>query len=260
MSVFRLTSESGFFSILFRMCAAYLEVGPRLAVDSTRWNHGRWSRYFQSLHDNVPGHETECHTMTSVTDSILNWTLGDYRRALHDLLRLTPPLRMDVKRVLREIGRPFTSIFVRRGDKIVSKEAQFIPMSTILSWIPYTPDTVFFIQTDDYTVIEEARECLPGHRIVSTVPPTKRGSYHDRSYNQTVAVPWSIKTPEDAYTETCEMLVGLFVCLAAESCWTDDTSNVGRFLKLYDDRVHVYPTDYSVDTTLHANPAWTLRA
>jgi hypothetical protein len=56
------------------------------------------------------------------------------------------------------------------------------------------------------------------------------------------------------------MLVGLFVCLAAEHCWTDDTSNVGRFLKLYDDRVHVYPEDYRVDETLHAHPAWSLRS
>jgi hypothetical protein len=197
--------------------------------------------------------------MTSVANSLLDWTLGDYRRALHDLVRLTPLLRMDVKCVLREIGTPFTAIFVRRGDKVVS-EAPFIPMSTILSWIPYTDDTVFFVQTDDYTVVEEARACLPSHRIVSTVPSTKRGSYHNQGYNQTVAVPWTHKTPEDAYTETAEMLVGLFVCLSAQSCWTDDTSNVGRFLKLYDDRVHVYPTDYSVDGSLHAHPAWSLRA
>lgn len=259
MHVFRLTMESGFFSMVFRLCTVYLEVGSRLGVDSTRWVHGRWSQYFQSLHDSEAKHGTEYHTIATVDSSPLKWTLGDYRRALHDLIRLTPSLRMDVRRVIREIGQPFTAIFVRRGDKI-GTEASFISMATILSWIPYTSDTVFFIQTDDYTVVEEARECLPGHRIVSTVPSTKRGSYHYRYYNQPVGVPWTDKTPEDAYVETCEMLVGLFVCLSAQSCWTDDTSNVGRFLKLYDDRVHVYPTDYSVDESLHVHPAWTLRA
>lgn len=256
MPVFRMTMESGFFSMLFRLCTAYLKVGSRLGVDSTEWTYGRWSWYFQSLYDAT---STDCITMTSISDELATWTLGDYRRTLHELVWLTPCLRMEVKRVLQSIGTPFTAVFVRRGDKVVH-EAPFLPMSTILSWIPYTESTVFFIQTDDYTVIEEARVCLPHHRIVSTCPPTKRGSYHTRNYAQTVAIPWTDKTVEDARTETTEMLVGLFVCLAAEHCWTDDTSNVGRFLKLYDDRVHVYPADYSVDDTQHLHPAWTLRA
>ena len=256
MAVFCLTMESGFFSMVFRLCTAYLRVGSRLGVDTSEWAHGRWGQYFQTLHDSSKGEQI---TMTSIGPHLLEWTLGDYRRALHELLRLTPLLRWEVKRVLQEIGTPFTAVFVRRGDKVVS-EAQFLPVSTILSWIPYTADTVFFIQTDDYTVIEEARECLPGHRIVSTVSPSKRGSYHSRRYTQDVSIPWSEKSPEDARAETNEMLVGLFVCLAAEHCWTDDTSNVGRFLKLYDNRVHVYPEDYRVDETLHAHPAWSLRS
>jgi hypothetical protein len=259
MTVFCLTLDSGFFSMVFRLCTAYLRVGPRLGVDTTRWIHGRWSWYFQSLHDHPVRPEDDCLTLHTLDLELASWTLGDYRRALHELLRPTACLRQEIASVLRAIGGPFTAIFVRRGDKIVH-EAPLIPMTDILSRISYTPETVFFLQTDDYTVVEEARACLPGHRIVSTVPPTKRGSYHNRSYAQTTSIPWTEKTPEEGRAETTEMLVGLFVCLAADQCWTDDTSNVGRFLKLYDDRVHVYPEDYSVDESLHAHPAWSLRS
>ena len=182
------------------------------------------------------------------------------RKAVRDLLQPTAILRYEIKRVKEKIGSPYTAIFVRRGDKIASGEAQFLSMADILSYIPYKDDTVFFIQTDDYTVVEEARMLLPNHTIHSTVPPTKRGSYHSPKYQQSAAVPWTEKTDQDARTETLEMLAGLFVCLDAEHCWTDDTSNVGRFLKLYDDRVHVYPKDYSVDESYHMHPAWSIRS
>ena len=142
----------------------------------------------------------------------------------------------------------------------MSGEARFIPMSEILSYISYKEDTVFFIQTDDYTVVEEAKALLPNHTIHSTVPPTKRGSYHSAGYKQNVAIPWELKTDKDARAETLEMMTGLFVCLQAEQCWTDDTSNVGRFLKLYDDNVRIYPENYSVDESLHTHPAWTIHA
>ena len=251
-----LTHETGFFSLVFRLCTAYLTYGPRLLVNSTAWPHGRWDWYFNSLA--CVASPAEC-SVVDVPLDVPRWSLGDYRRAVRTLVRLTPLLRHAVRQIVSSIGRPYTAIFVRRGDKLVS-EAKYIPMETLLQWVPYDESTVFFVQTDDYTVIEEMRACLPTHTIHSTVPPTKRGSYHSPVYNQSGYVPWTQKTPADARTETTEMLVGLFVCLAADHCWTDDTSNVGRFLKLMDDKVHIYPEDYSVDESYHQHPAWTIRA
>ena len=103
------------------------------------------------------------------------------------------------------------------------------------------------------------RALLPNHVIHHTVPSSKRGSYHSPNYNQNVSIPWTEKSPEEARAETTEMLVGLSVCLAAEHCWSDDTSNVGRFLKLYDDNVRIYPENYSVDESLIYHPAWNIR-
>jgi hypothetical protein len=194
----------------------------------------------------------------SVPLNASKWNLRDYTTACRALFRLHPLIRREIRETLARIGKPYTALFVRRGDKLVS-EAKYIPMSDILKWIQYDESTVFFVQTDDYGVIEELRECLPTHTIHSTVPPTKRGSFHTPLYSQTGYVPWTQKSPDEARTETTEMLVGLSVCLAAEQCWTDDTSNVGRFLKLMGDRVRIYPEDYPVDQTSHAHPSWSLR-
>ncbi len=259
---FRLTMDSGFFSVFFRLCSVYLDCkrsGIRLYVDSTEWNYGRWNRYFQTLHERPTFPLYPSITVKEVSTDPNRWAIGEYRQAVRELFRLTPLLRHEVRKVVERIGGPYTAIFVRRGDKIVA-EASYIPMSTILKWVPHDESTVFFVQTDDYTVIEEMRALLPTHTIHHTVPPHKRGSYHSIQFRQSVATPWTLKSPEEAYQETTEMLVGLSVCLAATHCWTDDTSNVGRFLKLMDDRVHIYPEDYTVDESYRQNPAWNIRA
>jgi hypothetical protein len=135
-------------------------------------------------------------------------------------------------------------VFVRRGDKLIG-EARYIPFSDILKCIPHSETSTFFIQSDDYTVVEEAKVLLPKAHIISTVLQSKRGSFHitERSRKQ-------------IREETEEMLVGLSVCLRSSSCWTDDTSNVGRFLKLSNPRVHIYPKDYDVDLSTIVCPSW----
>ena len=68
--------------------------------------------------------------------------------------------------------------------------------------------------------------------------------------------PLDSKTKEEVYDETSEMIVGILVCTMATSCWTDVTSNVGRFLKLAHPCAHVYPDDGSVDLSAKKNPAY----
>lgn len=254
---FRLTMDTGFFSMVFHLCTAYLEHGPNILVDSSRWGYGPWHTFFRSLRE---GRSIHTLTIRTMHPNYEKWSLGSYRQILRKILIPTEILRERIQAMLYKIDCPYTAIFVRRGDKIVSGEARYIPMSEILSHVTYNENTVFFVQTDDYTVVEELKTLLPTHTIHSTVPPTKRGSFHHEKYKQVVGTPWMSKSPEEAKEETLEMLAGLFVCLNAEQCWTDDTSNVGRFLKLYDDRVHVYPEDYSINEFFCTHPAWSLRS
>jgi len=192
------------------------------------------------------------------------FTAGAYSQCIRELFQLRPELIERIHRLREDIGPDYTAIFVRRGDKL--REVAPIHFAEILPLIPYTSSTVFFIQTDDYTVIEEADACLPGHRIVSTVPPTKRGSYHSNEFlkddihnkHKASIVSLESKSRQAVWEETSEMLVGLTVCLLAPSCWTDVTSNVGRFLKLANLSAHTYPQETSVDPNGVCNPAFKL--
>lgn len=120
------------------------------------------------------------------------------------------------------------------------------------------------MQTDDYTVVEELQRELPNNKIVTIVPTTKRGSYHSKRFkereNRHDIQSLEEKSTQQRQIETDEMLVGLMVCLHGTECWTDDTSNVGRFLKLYKpDTVKIYPQNYSLNPLSVCHPAWMIR-
>lgn len=186
------------------------------------------------------------------------YTLGEYREAIREIFVLNDRLQRAVSDVLQTLPPNYIAVFVRRGDKWL--EVRNPPTTAdILKRIRYDENTVFFVQTDDYTVVEEFRALIP-NRIVSTVPPTKRGSYHSIVFKHWCHQPdvQSIeeKTPECMAQETDEMLVGLQVCALADECWTDATSNVGRFLRLYGKSVHIYPDDIAISDSSTRHPAW----
>ena len=255
--VFRLTNDSGFFCMFFIMCNAYIaskKLGSPFYINSPDWGYGwmrGWHDYFTTL-NTVPLipkliNPVEIDAKDVVRFYKPDFPLQEYVNCIHELFVLKPYLIARVNTLVKTLPPDFIAIFVRRGDKLI-QEAKYIPVSDILKHIPYSETSTFFIQTDDYSVVEEIQSMLPTTRIVSTVSPTKRGAflYQQRSLNQ-------------IREETEEMLVGLSVCLRSSSCWTDDTSNVGRFLKLSNPSVHIYPEDYDVDLSYIMCPAWSIK-
>jgi hypothetical protein len=255
--VFRLTNDTGFFCMFFIMCNAYIaskKLRSPFYINSSDWGY-RWMRgwhdYFITLKTAplIPKlvNPVEIDSQHVVRFYKPDFPLQEYVNAIHELFVLKPHLTARVNALVETLPPDFIAIFVRRGDKLI-EEAKYIPVTDILKHIPYSESSTFFIQTDDYSVVEEIQSILPKTRIVSTVSPTKRGAflYRQRSANQ-------------VREETEEMLVGLSVCLRSSSCWSDDTSNVGRFLKLSNPNVHIYPEDYTVDLSYVMCPAWSIK-
>ncbi len=270
--VFSLNNHAGFYSMVFYLCKALLTARARripLYIDATRWpyTHTRgWHDYFRTL-------ETEPLTR-SITKNLFpyrvahnaqysdpDFPLSDYVSALREIYKPNPELLVRANALMSRLGTDFVAVFVRRGDKLV-EEAEFIPAKDIYEKIGCSQETTLFIQTDDYTVIEEFRQIHPPERIVSTVPPTKRGQYHVRKLLNAAQNPYAtqiiplLDQPKtQVREETEEMIVGLQVCCMAPVCWTDVTSNVGRFLKLMGRNVRVYPNDGSFDMSRVGCPA-----
>jgi hypothetical protein len=255
--IFTLSDDTGFFSMFFILCNAYIaskKMGFNFYISHSdwtyTWNRG-WHDYFTTLKvaPLIPRLFNPINFLCKNNSRFYkpDFPLHEYVTCINELFILKPELIARVNSIVSTLPSNFIAVFVRRGDKLI-REAKYIPVSEIFKHIPHSQTDTFFIQTDDYSVVEEVKSMLPSARVVSTVSPTKRGAFlcQKRSLGQ-------------IREETEEMLVGLSVCLRSSSCWTDDTSNVGRFLKLSNPRVHIYPEDYTVDLSYVMCPAWTIK-
>jgi len=265
-----LNNGGGFFSVFFFMCNAYLHarsLGVPFYIEHRNWPytyHEGWHDYFTSLkvRTGFPVHKNVLRSSHMMLDIHPPYSFYEYSQCIQSIFALRPEIKERINHLRRQIGSEYTALFVRRGDKI--RETPYVAVADILSKVSYTQSTVFFIQTDDYTVVEEARTCLPTHRIVSTVPVTKRGSYHSLQFlkedtqnkYKDAIVSLDMKPKDQIYEETTEMLVGLAICITATACWTDIESNVGRFLKLANPSIHTYPEDIVLNLDERNNPAF----
>jgi hypothetical protein len=255
----------GFFSVFLFLCNAYIhakKTNTPLYIAHAEWPYNRWHDYFTTLNlkDDYFRSRMRCSHLNVPNE--WKYPLEDYKTAVQEIFVLRDSLKARVESIVSSLG-PFIGLFVRRGDKIF-EEAKYIHIKDILACISHTEATTFFVQTDDYTVVEELQKELPNNRIVTIVPPTKRGSYHNIAFREREQrndiQSLEEKSEEQKQVETEEMLVGLSVCLRGTECWTDDTSNVGRFLKLSKpESVKIYPQDYSLNLSSMCHPAWTIK-
>lgn len=249
--VFTLGDNGGFFSNFFFLCEAHLTCkrhGWTLFVDSTNWIYGRWHLFFTSLTEWNNEFEQQFETILRVSHNNLD-PLGivvqeaqgprylclnrlvDYEEATKELFRLQTVLLRAIEEHMPK--ESYKSIFVRRGDKITSGETQDISLGHILQQTSLTPTDVVYVQSDDYSVVEQLQKTFP--RIYTIVRSHERGSVHETFKTRSV---------HDRITHTANMLMGLEICGRASECWTDETSNVGRFLKLrYFDSCFLYSVD-----------------
>jgi FkbM family methyltransferase len=261
-----LNNGGGFFAVFFFMCNAYIHAKKNnleFSITNKGWPYGNWNDYFTTLNHVVYDGLTNYIRCAHMELDVDKWKypLEEYSIAIKDMFQLNSTLINRANKILESLGTNYKSIFVRRGDKVT--ECPNIPLADILSHIVYNETTKFFIQTDDYSVVEEFRNILPQNTIISTVPENKRGSYHSVRIKSQLGkyelISLEEKSKEQKNIETEEMLVGLYVCANSNECWTDSTSNVGRFLKLYGGRnVHIYPEDIEININSYAHPAWSL--
>jgi len=268
--VFKLNREAGFYSIFFFLCWAYIHAKSmhyKFYIMHAGWPYTYklgWHDYFDSLEIYTPSEhigKNIIHYSHNNMLGISGYPLSMYIDCIKEIYKLKPFI---LKQSIALQKYPYAALFVRRGDKLIS-EAQYISTELILASTDLMNHETIFVQTDDYRVVEEVRQCYPTKNIMSTVPTTKFGSYADDRHvrldkqNDKIAtvVPLHKKSLEIIYEETQEMLVGLDICMHATICWADITSNVSRFIKLASmDNVHSYLTDISVDLSKKLCPAF----
>jgi hypothetical protein len=244
--VFELNGAAGFFSVYFMLCTAYIYAkknGYDFYLKMSGWHYTYkqgWHDYMTSLELWDPSYiyeRVETYKHAGMGD-IPKYTLKDYEEASREIFTVSPEIMEKVNAYKASLPPNYDSIYIRRGDKVVGniKEMDLLSLQDILNKTDLTSNcSDLFVQTDDYTAIEELRQLLPNCKIHTLTNPDERGSSNLSLHNEDA---------DKRYNDAVNLLVQMFVFAGGRNCWSDIRSNVGRMHKVMAyDKVHLYPRD-----------------
>jgi len=266
--VFILNHGGGFASVFNFLCKAYIyakETGRNFLIDDEgewpyRFKDG-WHDYFKSLKSydraqTYPNMIKLSHTSARVIPDwspVSKYTLAQYTKAAKEILVLNDDLEAQVQEYIKKIGGTYKSIYIRRGDKTSgpAKENEAINLAEMLKTTDISPTDKVFVQTDDYSVIEEIKGILPPENIYTMTPPESRGA---------VAGNISGLSPENRKKHAEELFTSFMVFVRASRGWTDNRSNLGRLHKIYaPGTIVLYPAEpnnQDIPASTVIDPAW----
>jgi hypothetical protein len=265
--VFVLNDSAGFFSQFFFLCHSYIFAQKNnytFFVDSKNWTYTYskgWNDYFDSLteiSDNIKNdYNLLYYSHLNINQSPENnYTINDYINCIKKIYILNNSILTKANNYINNtIKSPYISIYIRRGDKLVS-EAPFIDIKDITKSININNSTNLFVQTDDYNVIKELKLLYPSNKIHYTVPETSSGTYQNQyNNNNPNNIIISNMNKLDIKNHTEELLVGTYICSKSYESWCDVTSNVSRFIILNNiTSAHTYPTNINFDYNKQIEP------
>jgi len=260
--IFIINNNAGFASVFNFLCKIYIyaqKTGKDFFIDySDNWTYkykNGWHDYFKTLKVYDPSAhyaniEKYSHAQTS---KVPDYTLGEYTACIKEILVLNDDLSKRVQEYIGSIGGPYKAVYVRRGDKTSghAKENDPIPVADIMKITDISKEDKVFIQTDDYSVIEEIKGLLPAENIFTLTPQASRGAHAENIY---------ALSPEKRKEHAEELFMSFFVFAGATRGWTDNRSNMGRLHKLYSpDKVILYPIDpksQNISSETKIDPGW----
>jgi hypothetical protein len=241
--VYNLDSMSGFFSVYRHLLFTYLyakKINVPFFIQHDNWQYtykDGWHDYFKSLNvlnkeehfDFIELFNTDDTIARIISKNMFNQ--NDLIQAVKETFILQDHIQASIDSYIKEIGGEYTSIYVRRGDKVT--ERPLVPLDVILDQTTIKDDRrIIFVQTDDYNVVKDMRGRFPSCKIMTLTPETALGA------NNPTMLDWA---PEQRKKETENLLISCVVTARANIGWSYNQSNVGYFIKLLgDDKIHMY--------------------
>jgi hypothetical protein len=266
--IYKITDASGLFSVFFFLCQAYIYAKENridfYIENSSTWQYTYnlgWSDYFKSLNSiqadqNPPLFYKKIeHFEHLKVRNIPHYTLLQYESAVKEIYKPSESVLNQASMIRDGIGVPYTSLYVRRGDKVSGKfkEMDILPTEEILARANIKDDgSAIFVQTDDFTVVEEIMKLLPSCRVISMTHPKAKGSFIEELHRL---------NPDEKRIHTENLLISIEIFLGGTTCWTDHRSNVGRLQKLLAfDRVYFYDEKLELHKNAIIEPYYSLAA
>ena len=165
------SNDAAFYSLFLFMCESYI-IAKKYNYDfyiyDKEWPYlyeKGWHDYFDSLNvytDDIGSkyaNVIQCYhgNINSLIENVKDYkgtTLQEYIDCIKDIYKLKPHIIEKANEIISNMGRDYTALYIRRGDKMTSGESKYVSTSDILKMIDINNNNPLFIQTDDYTVVE----------------------------------------------------------------------------------------------------------
>ena len=238
--VYILDAKGGFFAEYFTLLRAYLyakKLNIPFYVDHDKWHYtfkDGWHDYFKTLNilnkdekfDNIERFE-----VGDTNDVTKEFTVADFLEGSKEIFILKDHIQASIDSYIKKIGGDYTSLYVRRGDKV--DEMELMPLDDILAQTTIKDDgRTIFVQSDDYNVVKYMRSKFPSCKIITLTKENEMGSFNGDLINC---------TPEQRKEHTEHLLISCVISARASIGWSYNMSNVGNFIKMYGyDKINIY--------------------
>ena len=267
-----LSKRAGFFSELFFSIHHYLYSKKNkinFNLETTNWlfkYKKGWEDYFENI-DNIDNIDNIKYTNNRLMHGNITtdlFTITEYKNIIPEFYiynKTTTQKIYDCKNKLNLINKKYDSIFIRRGDKLVS-ESEYIPtvnyIELLLKKNPIC--NTIFLQTDDYNCYLDLVNYVTNNNlnidIITLCNPKSLGgivvncshiqqlihvkttrinnkeyiSKNNVNFRNTKSV--DQMNEEEIYEHTINMIIGIDITLQSQICVCEYSSNVARFIKL----------------------------
>lgn len=288
-------NNGGFYSLYFFLLNHYIfcqKNNIKLWIDtSPSWNFFSYSGLSDYFLQNEKIIEYKENSLEIKFDNIFeslsyesSFTIYDYRRAINEIYILHPKIDERFKNMQNEyqlLSGTYSSIFIRRGDKLVYESSYISTEEYFLLLLKLDPQVErIYLQTDDYTSFLELEELCKKYnkeyiRLYTICKENQRGMIVTSTYKNIMlahsdkldnftpeyinsVTPVDLMSPEDKYKHVEDMLIGIELVSSSKICVTDYQSNVSRFIKLRHSSFHqVYDVQHQeIDENKVCMPAF----
>ena len=261
---------SGFFSMFFFFVNHYIHAKKNnwdFQVNCDDWlfkAFNGWEDYFENI-DIVRNVEIETKKVTAeLNKTFIEYSIEEYKNVLPEIYKYNDRIKSLIdsrKNKLKLKTNKYSSIFIRRGDKLLT-ESNYIHGEVYLKkLLELNPSCkTIYLQTDDYTCFNEINDYIKDKKLniklLTMCEENCKGiiafSYHKNSLvneeNYSIdknveylknnkesfidSKPVDQMNSEEIYLHTMKMIIGIELVLQSNLVVTDYSSNVARFIKL----------------------------
>jgi len=239
--IYVLTSSAGFFAVFAFMLRVYLYAKEKklpFFIENSDWQYtykDGWHDYFKSLEVFNGQFDVVDRYRHYETTRVPFYKISEMISAIKEVFVLNDDLQKRASDYIQnELNSNYTSLYVRRGDKI--DEIPLIPIDKIISQTTIADDgRTIFVQSDDYSVVNDIKGRFPSCKVLSLTQSTATVANNRNLINQ---------SPEQRKAHAEELIVASYITSKAPTGWSYYGSNVGCCIKLLGyENVNLYIDD-----------------